>query len=139
MAFDQERTGTWHIYGKSTVGNPGATPDFRDRLAARFPEVAESIDEDDLGVPSHEVDALKLATRDAIRRGDWATVSAHLNFIDDQLQSAEPALHDAIGISYLIGLFYGETSAEFAKARSLMPKRLAVALELMERHYEELR
>jgi hypothetical protein len=139
MAFDQERTGTWHIYGKSAAGNPGTTPSFIDRLAARFPEVAESIEADDLGIPSHEVDALKLATREAIRKGDWATVSAHLGFIDELLQSAEPSMHDAIGISYLIGLFYGETSAEFAKARSLMPKRLAVALELMERHYEELR
>lgn len=137
MAFDQERTGTWHAYGMNAVGT--ATPAFADLLAVRFPEVAASIDEADFGILSHEVDGLKLATRDAIRRGDWPTVSAHLTFVDEVLQTADIALHEAIGVSYLTGLFYGETAVEFAKVRSLMPKRLATALEIMERHYEELR
>jgi hypothetical protein len=38
-----------------------------------------------------------------------------------------------------VNLFYGETSINFAKARTLMPKRLANALEIIERHYEELK
>ena len=42
-------------------------------------------------------------------------------------------------MSYLVNLFYGETALDYAKARTLMPKRLAAALEIMERHYEELR
>jgi len=47
-------------------------------------------------------------------------------------------LHDAIGISYLGNLFYDEISINYAKARTLLPRRLAVALEIIERHYEEL-
>lgn len=139
MAFDQERTGTWHAYGK-TISSlaAGESPRFADHLAARFPEVAATIDEADFGDPHYEVDALKLATHDSILKQDWPTASAHFAFVDDILESAGPEMHEAIGISYLVNLFYGETSPDFAKARTLMPKRLAAALEIMERHYEEL-
>lgn len=139
MAFEVERTGIWHVYGKYVSGKPAKNPRFSDHLASRFPEVAATIDEGDFGVLHHEVDALKLATRDAILKRDWPTTSAHLAFVDSILESAETELHEAIGISYLVNLFYGETSLDFAQARMLMPKRLAAALELMERHYEELR
>ncbi|MGE5758010.1 MAG: hypothetical protein ACM3W8_03995 [Sideroxydans sp.] len=139
MAFEAERTGIWHVYGKNVSGKAAKNPRFADHLAARFPEVAATIDETDSGVLNHEVDALKLATRDAILRRDWATASAHFAFVDGILESAETELHEAIGTSYLVNLFYGETSVDFAQARMLMPKRLAAALELMERHYDELR
>lgn len=141
MAFDQERTGTWFAYGLagSNPSNAGGTPRFADRLAARFPKIAATIDEEDFGMVSLEVEALKQATRDAIFRQDWPTVSEYLTFVDEVLQIPDPELHEAIGISYLTNLFYGETSHDFAKARTLLPKRLAAALEIMERHYEELK
>ena len=62
----------------------------------------------------------------------------HFAFVDNLLEAAEPELHDAIGISYLGNLFYDEISINYAKARTLLPRRLAVALEIIERHYEEL-
>lgn len=142
MAFDQERTGTWHAYGLAnspTNLNAGEGPRFADRLATRFPEVAATIEHDDFGVLNLEVDALKLATRAAILKRDWPTVNQHLTFVDELLQTPDTELHEAIGVSYLTNLFYGETSIDFAKARILLPKRLAAALEIMERHYEELR
>lgn len=139
MAFDTERTGTWHAYGKNACSKTAGSPSFADRLAARFPAVAATIDEADFGELHAEVGALKLATRDAMLRRDWPTVSAHFTFVDGTLESAETELHEAIGTSYLVNLFYGETSPDFAMARTLMPKRLAAALEIMERHYEELR
>lgn len=139
MAFDTDRTGTWFVYGNTISTQAAGTPRFADHLAARFPKVAATIEEADFGVLPVEVDALKLATRDAIQKKDWPTASAHFAFVDEMLESALPELHEAIGISYLTNLFYGETSPEFAMARTLMPKRLAAALELMERHYEELR
>lgn len=140
MPFDQERTGTWHAYGlANALTEASKGPRFADRLAARFPEVAASIEHADFGVLNLEVDALKLATQAAIRKGDWPTVSAHLAFVDELLQTPDTELHEAIGVSYLTNLFYGETSIDFAKARTLLPKRLAAALDIMERHYEELR
>ncbi len=139
MGFEAERTGTWHAYGKNVSIKTAATPRFSDYLSAQLPEVAATIDEADFGMLHCEVDALKLATRKAILERNWPTVRAHLAFVDEMLESADTELHEAIGTSYLVNLFYGETSPDFAMARTLMPKRLANALEIMERHYEELR
>ena len=161
MAIEENRTGTWHAYGKTTPGmtkprldkiSPAdlkklaflkAIPFARDSrfanyLALHFPEVAATIDAEDLGMLHLEVSALKLATHDAILKHDWETVRTHFAFVDEVLETADTGLHDAIGISYLVNLFYSETSVDFAKARTLMPKRLATALEIMERHYEDL-
>lgn len=161
MAYEEDRTGTWHAYGKTVSGKSKSRLDyssFRDMhkrahpnqapvsenslfaqyLALHFPEVASTIEEADFGKLHLEVSALKLATHDAILKRDWKTVRSHFAFIDNVLESAETELHDALGISYLVNLFYSETSLNFAKARTLMPKRLAAALEIMERHYEEL-
>jgi hypothetical protein len=161
MAAQEDRTGTWHVYGKTQPDNSDSRLDipsfgdlnklaslksipfarnsrFANYLAKHFPEVAETIDEEDVGMLHLEVSALKLATLDAIQKQDWTAVRTHFDFIDEVLENAETELHDAIGISYLVNLFYSETSIDFAKARTLMPKRLATALEIMERHYEEL-
>jgi hypothetical protein len=161
MAIQEDRTGTWHAYSK-TVANKSKSgisnnsfddPNkpaflksipfarnsrFANYLAVHFPEVASTIDAEDLGTLHLEVSALRFATHDAILKHDWEAVRTHFDFVDEVLESAETDLHDAIGISYLVNLFYSETSLEFATARTLMPKRLAAALEIMERHYEEL-
>lgn len=161
MVFEDERTGTWHAYGKTTSSQAKSRFDYSSfcdlyklaflkpfpvtgnsrfacYLTIYFPEVAASIDEADLGVLHLEVCALKEATREAILRRDWQTVHTHFAFVDSLLEAADTALHDAIGVSYLGNLFYSETGLNYAKARTLMPKRLAVALEIIERHYEEL-
>ena len=160
MAFEHARTGTWNAYGRADVAQPKIKFDynsfrhlyklvqlrpipfagysrFAGYLAIHFPEVAACIDEADYGVLHLEVGEFKLATRDAILKRNWPTVRAHFEFVDGLLESADTELHDAIGVSYLGNLFYNETSLNFAKARSLLPKRLAVALEIIERHYEE--
>jgi hypothetical protein len=139
MAFEDDRTGTWYAYNKvaSSRAKSGGSSRFTDYLAVHFPEVAATIDSSDVGTHL-EVSAFKLATQDAIKKNDWPTVSRHFSFIDNVLESAEAELHDAIGNSYLVNLFYNETSHDYAKARTLMPKRLAAALEIMERHYEDM-
>jgi hypothetical protein len=156
MATDKDRTGTWHAYsnpktrlGKNSFADlnkpaflksiPFARDSrFANYLALHFPEVAATIEHEDLGMLHLEVSAFKLATHDAILKSDWPTVRTHFAFVDDVLETAPTELHDAIGISYLVNLFYNETSLHFATARTLMPKRLSTALEIMERHYEEL-
>jgi hypothetical protein len=162
MVIEDERTGTWHAYRNSTPGQPHSRFDYRSfidqyqpvssntlctpgtacfaaYLAQHFPEVVAKVNATGLGVLHIEVGALKLSTRDAILNRDWTTVSSHFAFIDNVLESADIELHDAIGVSYLVNLFYGETSINYAKARTLMPKRLAAALEIIERHYDELK
>ncbi len=161
MVFEHERTGTWHAYGKATPsqarspfdfqsfreqhqvawGKPaplGKTSLFADYVCTHFPEVAMRMDEMDFGVLHLEVGALKLVTRDAILRRDWPTVRTHFDLVDSVLETADSALHDAIGVSYLGNLFFGELSLNYAKARTLLPTRLGLALEIMERHYEDL-
>lgn len=161
MEIEEERTGTWHAYGKRMYGqsksqvnvnlvcdlrllaslNPfPATENSRltDYLTQHFPEVAASIDTDFWALHL-QVGTMTLASREAILKHDWPALQSHFSFIDSVLETAGTELHDAIGVSYLVNLFYGETSLDYATARTLMPKRLATALEIMERHYEELR
>ena len=143
MEIETERTGTWLAYGKTltiqTDPRPFvSSPRFLDYLAAHFPEVAATIDRADFGKVDIEVGALKHATREAILKSDWTTVSAHFSLVNNVLESADATFHDVIGSGYLINLFYNKTSLNYSKARMLMPKRLATALEIIERHYEEL-
>ena len=160
MEIEDERTGTWHAYGKRISEKSNSQIDvnaFRDLrklafhnpfpvtenslgteyLTVHFPKVAASINTDNWALHL-EIGAMTLATREAIEKHDWSTLSAHFAFIDNVLEAADTELHEAIGVSYLVNLFYDETSLDYAKARTLMPKRLAAALEIMERHYEEL-
>lgn len=80
--------------------------------------------------------ALKLDTRAAILSQDWTTVNGHFVFVAGMLESAGTELRDALHVSYLGSLLYGETSISFVKARTLLPKSLVIALEKIERHYE---
>jgi len=111
---------------------------FASHLALHLPEVAARINYDDYGILHLEVGALKLATRDAIVRRDWHTVGKYFAFVTDMIEDAGAELLDALHVSYLGNLLYGETSLDYAKARSLLPKQLAMALEEVERHYEDL-
>jgi hypothetical protein len=162
MMIEDERTGTWHAYRNSAPGQPQSRFDYRSfigqyqptssntdtppgtscfsaYLTQHFPDVVAKVNTTGLGVLQFEAGALKLATQEAIQKRDWATVATHFAFIDNVLEAADIELHKTIGVSYLVNLFYGETSINFAKARTLMPKRLANALEIIERHYEELK
>lgn len=111
---------------------------FASHLALYFPEAAARIDESDFGILHLEVGALKLETRDAINRRNWDVLRKHFAFVSEVMQEAGPDLRDAIKVSYLGSLFYGEISLNYAKARSLLPRNLAAALGAIEEHYEGL-
>jgi len=111
---------------------------FASYLALHLPEAAMRIDEGDYGVLHLEVGALKLETRDAIARRNWDAVREHYVFVSLVMEDAGAELRDAIMVSYLGSLFYGEDSLNFAKARSMLPRDLAAALDAVERHYSSL-
>ncbi len=112
---------------------------FASQLAIYFPEVAASIDEADFGIVHLEVAAMKLASAHAIAKRDWDTLRAHFAFMNDLLlKETGIELRDAIHVSYLGNLFYGETALNYAKARCLLPKPLSDALHEIEQHYEHL-
>jgi len=110
---------------------------FASYLALHLPEVAARIDYDDFGILHLEVGALELAMRDAIARRDWHTVIKYFTFVADMMEDAGAELLDALRVSYLGNLFYGEISINYAKARSLMPESLSKALEEVECHYKK--
>lgn len=112
---------------------------FAGYLALHLPEVAARIDEADYGVLHLEIAALKAATREAIHRRDWHTVGKHFAFVTTLLEDASADLRNAIDVSYLAGLLYGEGSLNYAKARTLLPPVLLRALERIEKHYESLK
>lgn len=109
---------------------------FASHLALHFPEAAARIDESDFGIMHLEVGALRLETRDAINRRNWDALRKHFAFVSQVMDEAGPELRDAITISYLGSLFYGEISLNYAKARSLLPRNLSAALRAIEEHYE---
>lgn len=106
--------------------------DFIHHVTLHMPEVSSRIDEDDFGILHLEMGAMKLATRDAIVRYEFHTVRRHFSFIAYLFEHAENALYDAILVSYLEGLFIGETAPEYENARSLLPNNLAEALKKAE-------
>lgn len=111
---------------------------FASRLAMYLPEVADQIEESDFGFLHLEVGVLKLATRNSILTRDWRRVRLHFSFVANILSGAGAELRDALHVSYLGNLFYGETAASYAQARMYLPISLGIALEIIERHYEDL-
>ncbi len=107
-------------------------------VALALPEVAAQMDEYDFGILHLEVGALTLATREAIARRDWYSVGRHFDFAAELLQDGGPELAEALAVSYLGNLFYGETTLNYMKARSLLPESLAAARAGVERHYQAL-
>src|SRR5512145_331587 len=94
--------------------------DFMKQVTLYLPEVAERIEESDFGVAHLEVGAMKLATREAFARSDFATVRKHLLLIADLFERADAELYEAIRISYLEALFLDEVSAAHIVARSML-------------------
>jgi hypothetical protein len=106
--------------------------DFMKLVTLYLPEVAARIEESDFGVLHLEMGAMKLATRDAFARSDFATVRKHLFLIADLFDRADAELYDAIRISYLEALFLGDTSAAHIVARGMLSKPMENALRQAE-------
>jgi hypothetical protein len=136
---DYDSFGELHKRSRFKSFHPTGNLHFASHLAQHLPEVAaQHMNESDWGILNLEVGALKQATRDAIARRDWHTVCRHLACVEDLYEKAGAELRDALGVSYLGNLLYGEISLNYAKARSLLPRSLAIAPVKIERHYEEL-
>ncbi len=113
--------------------------DFMKLITLYLPEVAARIEESDFGIVHLEIGAMKLATRDAFNRNDFATVRKHLLLIADLFERADADLYDAIRISYLEALFLGDTSAAHIVARGMLSNALSNALRQAELRQEKQR
>ena len=113
--------------------------DFMKMVTLYLPEVTARIEESDFGVVHLEIGAMKLATKDAFARSDFATVRKHLFLIADLFDRADAELFDAIRVSYLEAIFLGETSAAHIVARGMLSNAMENALRQaesrLEKHY----
>jgi hypothetical protein len=113
--------------------------DFMRLVTLYLPEVAAHIEESDFGIVHLEMGAMKLSTKDAFARGDFATVRKHLFLIADLLDRADAELYNAIRISYLEAIFLGETSAAHIVARGMLSRPMENMLRQAELRLEKLR
>jgi hypothetical protein len=113
--------------------------DFMKLVTLYLPEVAERIEESDFGIVHLEIGAMKLATKDAFARNDFAAVRKHLFLIADLFDRADAELYDAIRVSYLEALFLGETSAAHIVARGMLSKPMEIILRQSELQRESQR
>jgi hypothetical protein len=111
--------------------------DFMKQVTLYLPEVAAHIEKSDFGIVHLEVGALRLATRDAMARSDFATVRKHLSLVADMFDRADAELYDAIRISYLEALFLDEVSAAHIVARGMLSRPMENALRQAESRFEK--
>jgi hypothetical protein len=107
-------------------------------LAARFPDIAGNISDIESGLLHPEMGVVSDATRVAIAARDWETVAAHFQFISEVFAGGNDAVRNAVYVSYLENVLLGESSSEFAEARSILPPLLSHAMLELEEHFEEL-
>lgn len=113
--------------------------DFMKQAILYLPEVVARIEESDFGILHLEVGAMRLATRDAIVRRDFATVRRHLLLIAELFERADAELYEAIRISYLEALFLDETSVTYGEARGLLSRPMENVLRQAEAALERRR
>ena len=113
--------------------------DFMKQVTLYLPEVAARIEESDFGIVHLEVGAMKLATKAAIAKRDFATVRRHLLLVTDLFDRADAELYDAIRMSWLEALFLGETSTAHMEARSLLSGPMENVLRRAEMDWDKRR
>ncbi len=112
--------------------------DFLHHITLHMPEVAMRIEEEDFGILHLEMGAMRLATQDAIAGYEFHTVRRHLSYIGYLFEHADRELCNAILVSYLEGLFLGNTLPDYLNARSMLPANLEQALKNAERRFATL-
>jgi hypothetical protein len=103
--------------------------EFLAELAAEFPEVVSQIRPDESGLLHCEVAAFLRATESAMDAGLFWTAERHFQFVQRVLLDACPDLQNAIEVSYLEDLAFGElTAARYRAVKERMPKSLRAVL-----------
>ena len=113
--------------------------EFVRQVTLYLPEVAARIEESDFGIVHLEVGAMKLATRDAIAKRDFATARRHLLLTANLFDRADAELYEAIRISYLEALFLDEVSAAHIVARGMLSGPMENALRQADMDWEKRR
>jgi hypothetical protein len=98
---------------------------FLQQLTARFPEVISGMGEYSQGLLHCEMADFRRVVESAMDRGELWRVERYLRFVDDCREVAEPALANAIDVSFLEDFALGNfTEARRQALREQMPARL---------------
>jgi phage-related baseplate assembly protein len=111
---------------------------FLELLIARFPTVADNIDDISRGLLHPEMATLARATQAAIQQRDFVTVTEHFAFMDDVLKAASSEVENAVYVSYLENIDLDSTDDRFEQARSILPAALPQALVELEEHLNNI-
>jgi hypothetical protein len=112
--------------------------DFVRLLSVRFPEVAAEIGDTERGLLHLEMAALARATCPAIDVSDFERVQDHFGFVDELLSDADPALANAVYVSYLENVFLGQTDPRFVLAQTMLSQCLQTALTDLKEDFERI-
>lgn len=113
--------------------------EFMRLLAARFPEIATSVDECIRGSVYLELGDFARATQQAISAEDVATVRQHFEFVDEILRIGSADLAVPVAQSYLGLLSLDGRHGNRIRARDLLSPRLRMMLSDYEGHCAALR
>jgi hypothetical protein len=98
---------------------------FLQQLTEHFPEVVAEIDDYARGLLHCEMAVFRRVVESEMDRGKAWRVTQYLRFLDECRSAADPALANAIDISFLEDFALGEfTEARYRAIHQLMPPRL---------------
>jgi hypothetical protein len=106
---------------------------FLAQLAVQFPEALAQITPCESGLLHCEVAAFRRATEEAMDAGHLWIAEQHFRLIERLLPQADPALHNALEVSYLEDLALGEcTPGRYRAVKKRMPQSLR---QILVRHH----
>jgi hypothetical protein len=109
--------------------------DFTRMLLAEFPELREEVAEE-YGLLHLEMAVFSRHTQAAIDSGDWATLKRCVHLAHELWQRADPALNNALNVSYLEHLEFNPPNGQAAWTR--LTRELQHGWKEMQAYWEEL-
>ena len=101
--------------------------EFLDQLSAEFPDIAAEVREAGDGLLHLEAAAFRGATERAMDAGHFWAAEQHFRFVERVLGEAAPDVENALGVSYIEDLAFGEcTPQRYRAVKERMPAKLRV-------------
>ena len=103
---------------------------------AEFPNLADEFAEDE-DLFHVQMGTFSRVAKEAIERGDYATLKRCYKIADDAMKNATPSVENAVYVSFLEHLYF-EGSPYGVEAKRLLPLKLSQMLVELEEHFQML-
>lgn len=101
---------------------------FLQMLTEEFPEVPQAFDENITGLLHCEMGCFARLTEEAMDAGHFWQVERYFRFIERVREDAAPEVENAIDVSYVEFLAFGEVTGNRHQAMKRMPETLRTIL-----------